>query len=200
MSVRTTDKTIRQFITEVSDAHYAMAGAVIAAGAAQAAALGEACMQLSLENQVDKLDWASVSARIEQMVHLKQTLIEWCDQDASTMTELVDPAVVGDELQQRRLLCESPAEIARLAIEAAAMLQDFRPLVFAQVQDDLEMALALLAGAGRAAIMLLDSNLRIWSSEPALLREFEPALAGLEQQLEQLRPLKRIRNSTGEKP
>jgi formiminotetrahydrofolate cyclodeaminase len=199
MSLRISDKTIRQFITDVGDAHYAMAGAVIAAGAAQAAALGEACMQLSLENQVDKLDWASVSGRIEQMVHLKQTLIEWCDQDAKAMAELIDPAVIADELEQRRSLCESPAEIARLAIEAAAMLQDFRPHVFAQVQDDLEMALALLAGAGQAASMLLDSNLRIWSSEPALLREFEPVLTELEQQLEQLRPLKRIRNSTGEK-
>ena len=99
MSLQTSDKTIRQFITEVSDAQYAMAGAVIAAGAAQAAALGEACMQLSLDNQVDKLDWASVSARIEQMVHLKNTLLEWCNQDAKTMAERADPAALIDEAE-----------------------------------------------------------------------------------------------------
>jgi hypothetical protein len=132
------------------------------------------------------------------MVHLKNTLLEWCDQDAKTMAERADPAGLTDEAQQHRLLCESPAEIARLAIEAAAMLQDFRPLVFARVQDDLEMALALLAGAGRAAFMLLDSNLRIWSDDPALLAEFEPILAELEPQLDQLKPLKRIRGLTGE--
>jgi hypothetical protein len=154
-------------------------------------------MQLSLDNQVDKLNWDSVSARIEQMDHLKNTLLEWCDLDAKTMAERADPAALIDELRQHRLLCESPAEIARLAVEAAALLQDFRPLVFARVQDDLEMALALLAGVGRAAFMLLDSNLRIWSDDPALLQEFEPVLAELEPQLDQLKPLKRIRPATG---
>ena len=42
MSVQITDKTTRQFVAEVSDAHHAMAGAVIAASAGQATALGEA--------------------------------------------------------------------------------------------------------------------------------------------------------------
>ncbi len=67
-----TGQTVRQFIAKVSDQHHAMTGAVIAVSAAQAAALGEACMQISLDNQVDKLNWRDVTARIEQMLSLKK--------------------------------------------------------------------------------------------------------------------------------
>jgi hypothetical protein len=193
MTIQFTEKTIRQFVSDVSDAHHAMAGAVIAASAAQAAALGEACLQISLDNQVDRLDWTAISARIEQMAHLKNTLVAWCDQDGATLIEYTALEGVGDPARQQRLLCESPAEISRLAAEGAAILQDFRPLVFEQVKDDLEMALRLLAGAGRAALLLLDSNLRLWADTPALLKEFEPILGDLEEQLEQLSPVKRIR-------
>ena len=193
MTIQFTEKTIRQFVSDVSDAHHAMAGAVIAASAAQAAALGEACLQISLDNQVDRLDWTAVSARIEQMAHLKNTLVAWCDQDGATLVEYTALTDVGDPARQQRLLCESPAEISRLAVEGAAILQDFRPLVFEQVKDDLEMALRLLTGAGRAALLLLDSNLRIWADNPALQKEFLPILADLEEQLEQLSPVKRIR-------
>lgn len=194
MTIQFTEKTIRQFVSDVSDAHHAMAGAVIAASAAQATALGEACLQISLDNQVDRLDWTAVSARIEQMAHLKNTLVAWCDQDGATLLEYTAlVAEVGDPARQQRLLCESPAEISRLAVEGAAILQDFRPLVFEQVKDDLEMALRLLTGAGRAALLLLDSNLRVWANNPALLKEFEPILTELEAQLEQLTPVKRIR-------
>lgn len=195
MSPKITEKTIRQFVAEVSDAHHAMAGAVIAASAAQAAALGEACLQISLDNQVDKLDWTSVSARIEQMAHIKATLAEWCDQDAVAISEHVALREAGDQLSGEQLLCESPAEISRLAIETARLLQEFRPLVFEQVQDDLEMAISLLTGSGRAAILLLDSNLRIWSDNPALLTEYEPILAELLEQVDQLTPKSRIRTS-----
>jgi formiminotetrahydrofolate cyclodeaminase len=193
MTMQFTEKTVRQFISDVSDAHHAMAGAVIALSAAQAAALGEACLQISLDNQVDRLDWTSVSASIEQMAHLKNTLTAWCDQDAATLVEYVTLSELGDQARGQKLLCEGPAEISRLATEAAAILQDFRPLVFEEVKDDLEMALLLLTYAGRAALLLLDSNLRIWADNPALLKEFEPILAELEIQLERLTPVKRIR-------
>jgi formiminotetrahydrofolate cyclodeaminase len=194
VSPRITEKTIRQFMAEVGDAHHAMAGAVIAASAAQAAALGEACLQISLDNQVDKLDWTSVSARIEQMAHIKETLVEWCDEDAVAISEHVALRETENQLNGEQLLCESPAEICRLAIEAARLLQEFRPLVFEQVQDDLEMAISLLTGTGRTAILLLDSNLRIWSDNSALLTEYEPILAELERQLKQLTAVSRIRD------
>ena len=72
------------------------------------------------------------------------------------------------------------------------MLQDFRPLVIEQVQDDLEMAVSLLAGTAQAAMLLLDSNLRMWP-DPALLAEFEPIRLELEKQIDQLSPVQRIR-------
>ncbi len=56
MTLNATEETVRQFIEKVSDQQHSMVGAVIAASAAQVAALGEACMQISLDNQVDKLD------------------------------------------------------------------------------------------------------------------------------------------------
>jgi formiminotetrahydrofolate cyclodeaminase len=182
MVTRLTDKTIRQFIQEVSDQHYALSGAVIAASAAQAAALGETCMQISLDNQVDRLDWQDVTSRIEQMLHLKNALIEWCDQDANSVAEYMSLQEAGVELSGWRVLCESPAEISRLSIDGLKLLQDFRPLVLERVQNDLELAINLLAGSARAAMLLLDSNLHIWPT-PALLQEFEPVLANLEQQM-----------------
>lgn len=188
-----TAKTIRQFVEEVSDQHHAMAGAVIAVSAAQAAALGEACMQLSLENQLDKLDWQDATARIEQMAHIKNTLLEWCDQDAAAIATYVALREAGEGVRGQQLLCGSPAEISRLSIEAATLLQDFRPLVFEQVRDDLEIAVNLLAGTARTAMLLLDSNLRIWP-ETALLEEYEPIRAELEQRISQLTPVGRIRN------
>jgi formiminotetrahydrofolate cyclodeaminase len=187
-----TEKSVRQLIEEVSDQHHAMAGAVIAASAAQATALGEACIQISLDHQVDKLNWQDVTGRIEQMVHFKNTLIEWCDQDATAIAEFVSLREAGDELQGQRLLCDSPAEISRLCIEAATLLQEFRPLVAEQVHDDLEMTITLLAGTAQAAILLLDSNLRHWP-EPGLLAEYEPLLAELIEKIGQLSPVPRIR-------
>ncbi len=192
MALQLTEKSVRQFIEEVSDQHHAMAGAVIAVSAAHATGLGEACMQISLDHQVDKLDWQDITGRIEQMVHFKNTLIAWCDQDAATIAEYVALRDAGHALQGQRLLCESPAEINRLCIEATRVLQHFRPVVIEQVQDDLEMAISLLTGAARAALLLLDSNLRAWP-EPNLLTEFEPILADLEQQINQLSPKQRIR-------
>lgn len=188
-----TEKTVRQFISEVSDQHHAMAGAVIAISAAQAAALGEACMQISLDHQVDKLDWREVTTRIEQMVRLKERLVDLCDQDAEAINQHVAVREAGGELTSREFLCESPAEISRLSIEAASLLQDFRSLVIEQVQDDLEMTINLLAGTAQAAMLLLDSNLCIWP-EPDLLSKFEPVLNELVTQIDQLTPVRRIRN------
>ena len=94
--------------------------------------------------------------------------------------------------QAQDRLCRMPLEMGSLAAEAAALLQEFRPLVRG-VQDDLEMAITLLAGAAHAAGLLLDSNLRLWP-EACLLAKFEPALAGLRQQAGSLRAVERIRS------
>lgn len=193
MSPYTTENSFQQFISQISDQHHAMTGAVIAASAAEAVALGEACMQISLDNQVDKLNWHDVTARIEQMAHIKNTLVEWCNLEASAAAAYIELRGTGDEISSQRTLFDGAAEIGNLAVQAATILQDFRPLVFEQVQDDLEISVNLLAGIARAAMLLLDSNLRLWPDE-ALLREYEPIRAALETQLIQLTPVSRIRN------
>ena len=77
-------------------------------------------------------------------------------------------------------------------METAVILQNFRPLVCEQVKDDLEMSIRLLAGVAQAALLLLDSNLRIWP-EPDLLAEFEPVLTELDAKITALSPVERIR-------
>jgi formiminotetrahydrofolate cyclodeaminase len=192
MGPQITGKTIRQFIDEVSDQFYPMTGVVIAAMAAQAAALAETCMQISLDNQIDKLDWPDVTGRIEQMAHIKATLLEWCNQHAEQMADFMSRT--DYQAEPRHILCDHSAEIGQLSIEAATMLQEFRPLVFAQVSDDMETTITLLVMTARAAMLLLDSNLRRWPDE-ALLTKYEPIRAELESQINQSTPLRRIRVS-----
>ncbi|MCG3206559.1 MAG: hypothetical protein FOGNACKC_00158 [Anaerolineae bacterium] len=184
-----TQQTIRQFTGHVSRQLHAMAGATIAASAAQSAALGRACMHISAENSGGAFDAAS---EIAQMDQLQTDLLGWCDRDATAITEFVALREAGDELAGQQFLCHSPAEISRLALEAGQRVQAFRPLVNHQVRDDLEMALTLLAGAARAAMLLLDSNLRHWP-EPALLEQFEPVIDRLLREIGALKPVQRLR-------
>lgn len=173
MSLGFTEKTLRQFVAEISDQHYALTETVIAASAAQAAALGEACMQISLDNQVDKLDWHDITARIEQMSHIKDTLLEWCNQEIAPVS--TPPLAPEDDALQdhQQVLCDYSAEIGRYSVEAALLLQDFRPFVFDPLQDDLEMTINLLAGVAQAALLLLDSKLQRQSNQ-VMLEEYGP--------------------------
>jgi hypothetical protein len=193
MNPQIAERTLRQFVNEVSDQYYTMTGTVLAAIATQTAALAEACMQISLDKQVDKLDWPDVTTRIEQMAHIKDTLLEWCNQHTTQMTGYMASAGYSSEPQQ--LLCDHAAEIGFLSVQAATVLQDFRPLVFEQVNDDLEMTLNLLVMVSKTAMLLLDSHLRRWPDE-ALLAEYEPIRATLEQQINLLTPRERIRSSS----
>jgi formiminotetrahydrofolate cyclodeaminase len=187
-----TENTVKQLVAQISDHHHALAGAVIAISAAQAAALGEACMQISLDHQVDKLDWREVTTRIERMVKIKESLLDWGDQDAESLTQHMALREAGAESARLDFLCRSPAEISRLAIDAANLLQNFRSLVIDQVKDDLEITINLLAGTAQAAMLLLDSNLRIWP-DSNLLEKYDPIVTDLEQQIDQLTPVHRIR-------
>ncbi len=196
MILQVTTETVRQFIEKVSDQQVSMAGSVVANSAALAAALGEACMQISLDNQVDQLDWQDVTTRIEQMVHIKASLIEWCDQNAAAVIDYVTLTEPADVVRLQQLLCDSSAEMGRLAFEAALLLQGFRPLVFAPVRDDLEMALNLLVAAARTTLLLLDSHLRQWP-DPLLLEKYEPLLLELEAEINQLNPIERVRPDGG---
>lgn len=192
MDNQITQKSIRQFTTTVSHQHHAMAGAVIATSAAQAAALGRACLQISLTRRVDVLDTATVTPLITELDRITNQLLDWSDRDATAIAEFVALREAGQELQGQQLLCQAPAEVSRLALAAATHLQAFRPQVDERVRDDLEMSITLLAGAAQAAMLLLDSNLRIWP-EPALLAEYEPLRAELEARIGRLSPVTRIR-------
>ncbi len=185
-------QTIRQFTAHVGEQQHAMAGAVIAASAGQAAALGAACMRISLERWGDNLNAADVTERIDHMQHVIDSLLDWCDQDATAIADFVALREAGKELAGQQLLCRAPAEVSRLSIEAAKVLKGFRPLVHQQVQDDLEMAFTLLAGTAQAAMLLLDSNLRHWPNHD-LLQEFDPTLHNLLREIHALSPVARIR-------
>jgi len=187
-----TQHTTQQFIDTVANQQHAMAGAVISASAAQATALGAACMRISLEHQPDTLDADGVRQRVLKMDNIQRSLIDWCNRDANAIAQFVALREAGKELEGQQLLCKAPAEISQLSIEAATLLQNFRPLVSERVQDDLEMSVNLLAGTAKAAMLLLDSNLRIWPEAP-LLNKFEPIRANLEEQIKALTPVARIR-------
>ncbi len=182
----------RESAAHVSSQRHAMAGATIALSAAAACALGEACVGISRLHHDLEVDHATAVRTADRLAAIRQRLLSLADQDGSAITAFVALREAGRELEGQDLLCHLPLEMGRLAAEAAALLQDFRPLVRV-VQDDLEMALTLLAGAARAASLLLDSNLRLWP-DPALLGLHEPALADLRAQLQDLRPAERIRS------
>ena len=165
-----------------------MAGATIATSAAQAVSLGRACTAISLTESGVK----DSSGQITRMDRIVSSLLDWCDQDATAIAAFVELRESGQELEGQMLLCQAPAETSRLSLEAANVLQVFRARVSEKVQDDLEMALTLLAGTAQAAMLLLDSNLRIWP-DPNLLEKFEPVRAELEQEIKKLSPVDRIR-------
>lgn len=185
-----TEKSFRQFIAEISDQHHPMTETVIAASAAQATALAEACMQISLDNQVDTLDWHDVTARIEQMAHIKNTLLEWCNQEIKPATGYL-AAESNPDSDNPQELCDYSAEISRYSVEAAVLLQEFRPLVFEPIRNDLEMAIRLLTGTAQTAVLLLDSNL-LGQPDESLIQEYEPLRAELQEQLNRLKPVERI--------
>jgi formiminotetrahydrofolate cyclodeaminase len=199
MQPEITTRSMRQFINEVADQHHAMAGATISATAAEAVALGIACLQISGRLLGDQLNSDELSGRLEQVQSIKSSLVRWCDQDANAIAEFVALREAGQELKGQQMLCTAPAEICSLAIAAAEALQSFRPLVAERVHDDLEMSISLLAGIAQAAMLLLDSNLRIWP-EPALLEQFEPIRAKLERQIGALKPVARLRGNKDATP
>ncbi len=182
-----TDHPFRQLTDHIAGQNTAMAGAVIAASAALACSLGEACARLNAAS----LGQAATAPLAERLAAIRGQLQTLADEDGAAITAFAARRTAGQTLTGHEQLCQVPVDLTRLAIEAAALLQAFRPSI--QVaQDDLEMAIVLLAGAGRAAILLLDSNLRLWP-DPSLLARFEPELAALRREAARIHPVERIR-------
>lgn len=164
MTTQMTGKTVQQFVKEIGDQHHVLAGTVIATSAAQAAALGEACMQISLDYQVDTLDWQDVTNRIGQMVDLKNRLLAWADQAATLTAEVETEA--SDRISAERLqtVFEIPAEVTRLCLAGVLDLQAFRPLVLNRLAGHLTIAVRLLLGGAEAALLLLQIELTRWEA------------------------------------
>ncbi|MCB0212889.1 MAG: cyclodeaminase/cyclohydrolase family protein [Anaerolineae bacterium] len=182
MDPQLTDKTVRQYVDIISDQYYPMTGSVIAVMAAQAAALAETCIQISLDNQVDRLDWQDVTTRIEQMAHIKTTLLEWSNQDIST--DRSDNPPSGNNSHQTATF-DYAIEIAKLSLEAAKKLQDFGPMTYTSLEDDLEIVIYLLTSTARSAALLLKHNLST-VADTDLTEPYDAILANLIQQINQL--------------
>lgn len=185
-----TENSVRRFSAHIAAAQTVMAGATIAASAALACALGEACVRLNFE-LLDDVQREGANDLAARLAAIRAELEALCDEDGEAITAFAALRAAGEMLRGQERLCEMSMAMARLAGEAASGLQELRPHI--QVaQDDLEMAITLLNGTLRSAILLLDSNLRIWP-EPALLARFEPLLAQLRAHAEDVRPVERVR-------
>ncbi len=181
------DLSARQLAGHISGQNHAMAGATIALSAALAVALGEACVRISAS-----LAAQNAPAIADRLHVIQQGLLDLADEDANAIARYAALRDAGDELAGQEYLCELPERVGRWAVEAAQTLQDFRPLAHERVKDDLEMAITLLGGSARTAMLLLDSNLRIWP-QPALIAKFEPLRAALEQAIAALTLPARLR-------
>ena len=191
MTKSITDLSIKEFTKEISYQNHAMAGAVIANAAVSAVSLGFACIrntQLFLGTEETPFQ-----SRLDQLASIQEQLLDICDKDANAIGLLVSLRNAGEEMQGQQMLCEFPTRISQLSISAAQTLQDFRTSVNERVKDDLEMSINLLVGSAQSAMLLLDSNLRIWT-DPELANQFEPILEGLINDIEGLKPVERIRS------
>ena len=186
-----TELSTRQLTEHISSRHHAMAGATIAASAALACSLGEVCVRISIQHQDTGITRSAAEQAVERLNDIRQTLLTLTDEDGSAIAAFAALRDAGQELSGQELLCQLPVDMGRLAVEAATLMQDSRPLVHHH-QDDLEMAIRLLDGATHASTLLLDSNLRIWP-DPALLDKFEPVLAELREKVGRVQPVERVR-------
>jgi hypothetical protein len=168
-----------------------MAGATIAASAAAACGLGEACLRINAPLVATASSRALAERLAAQLSGIRGRLLALTDADGAAITAFATLRAAGKTLEGQERLCQMPAEMARLSIEAACLLQEFRPFIDL-ARDDLEMAITLLAGTQRAAALLLDSNLRLWP-DPLLLAQFEPELAALRREAGRVQPVERIR-------
>lgn len=186
-----TDHSVKDLGDYVAGQSHAMAGATVAASAALACALGEACIRISAVRLADREGCARAEALADRLNATRGMLTSLADLDGQALLAFEAAVAAGRASEGKDQLCRLPLEIGDAACSAAAALQAFRPLVRG-VQDDLEMAVTLLSGSARSAALLLDSNLRIWP-EPELLAAYEPQLARLRQALAELNPATTVR-------
>lgn len=185
-------KTVSQAIGDIAEANHCQAGAVVAVSGALAAALAKATANVTLMlGAAGDAEKASRSLQTT-MVATHSRFLAIADEDAHAIGEFVRLRETGQPLQGYTLLCDGPQEMARLAIHAAQAMRAYRPFVCERTQDDLEFSLMLMAGAARAAMQLLDSNLRIWPL-PELIAQYDDAVQQMATDIALLTPRTRIR-------
>lgn len=180
-------------IARIGDHDHCQAGGAIGLSGALAAALAQATANATRSLQPSPEQDAAAYVMQETMMRVRSEFLRLADRDADAILELVAAEERGEPLAGYVLLCDGPQAMADLAIEAAQAMQTFRAHVCERSHDDLEFALTLMAGVARAAMQLLDSNLRIWP-QPELLATYDPQIDRLLQQIESLQPMARIRS------
>lgn len=184
--------TVQAAVARIGDHDHCQAGGTIGISGALAAALAQATANATRTTPTNVMQEAAARSVQDRMERTRAGFLRLADQDANAILEFVAMEERGEALAGYALLCRSPQQMADLAVEAAQAMQAFRAYVCERSRDDLEFALTLMAGVARAALQLLDSNLRIWPL-PELLAEFEPQVSRLLGEIDALQPVSRIR-------
>jgi hypothetical protein len=179
-------------VARIGDHDHCQAGGAIGLSGALAAALGQATANATRSLSPSPEQDAAAYRMQKTMMRVRSEFLHLADRDADAILELVAAEKRGEPLTGYILLCDGPRAMADLAVEAAQAMQTFRVHVCERSRDDLEFALTLMAGVARAAMQLLDSNLRIWPL-PELLTTYDPQVNRLLRQIESLQPTARIR-------
>lgn len=187
--------TVQEAVARIGDGDHCQAGGTIGLSAALAAALAQATANSTLANAPTPAQVAPARAMQSAMAAARAEFTRLADQDANAILEFVALEEQGAALAGYALLCDGPRDLAAAAIAAAQAMQDYRAHVGERSRDDLEFALTLMAGAAHSALLLLDSNLRIWPL-PELLARYQPEVTRLGDAVATLRPVHKIRNST----
>lgn len=187
-----TTMNVQAAVARIGDHDHCLAGGAIGLSGALAAALAQATANATRTAQPNVMQGDAALAMQGIMERIRAGFLQLADQDANAILEFVAMEERGEALAGYALLCRGPQQMADLAIEAAQAMQAFRPSVCERSRDDLEFALTLMAGVARAALQLLDSNLRLWPL-PELLAEFEPPVNRFLGEIDALQPVARIR-------
>lgn len=191
-----TSLSIRDALDHIALANHCQAGATIALSGALAAALAQATANGSLEDGASGKSATAAQHMQARMTQVRTRFQHIADEDASAITAFVELRRAGQALKGYELLCDGPQEMAELAIRAAHAMEDYRAFVCDRTKDDLEFAVTLMSGVARAAMQLLDSNLRIWPL-PELLAKYDASVGEFEKAIDALTPIQRVRLAAG---
>jgi Formiminotransferase-cyclodeaminase len=187
-----TEQSAGALLDGIALANHCQAGATAALSAALAVSLGQATANGSLAEGVKGSTAAAAHLLQSQLTPIRARLQELANSDAVAIGEFVRLRESGHALAGYAVLCDGPREMAELALKAAGDLQRYRRYVSERTHDDLEFSITLIASAARAAMQLLDSNLRIWPL-PELIDRYDDAIVKLAAGIDALTPMKRIR-------